>query len=164
MPVELRIPIPDAAKSGDAVQVYTDFGTGTIDMAQPLLAEPAPVFASGQRRALTAKDYSAKGSARTGRPPARLREATGSISDFKKGPKNAFQPFLEVVVRVPAYYGNHKFAAQMVDSAGNAQGGTLPEITVFLSSPNPPGVRSFELAGYDAGLNQVTFNVTRNSE
>lgn len=161
--MQLRVPIPDAAKAGDRMQIYSDFGDGSIDLSRPLLPEPVEIFAGAARRVLKAKDYPAKGSAKSGRPPARLSEALGTIGDFKKGSK-AFRPYVEIVVHVPAAYGNHKFAAQLVDTAGNAQGGTLPETTVFVSAPTPPGVRSFELAGHDSGTDQVTFNVTRNTE
>jgi hypothetical protein len=161
--VELRIPIPDAAKAGDRFQVYTDFGTGAIELSSPLLPEPVAIFPGGERRATTAKTFSAKGSAKSGRPAVRIREGAASISSLKLGPK-AFRPFLEVVVRVPFGYRNFKFAAQLLDAAGNPQAAPLEEITVFLSGANPPSMRSFELAGYDAGIDQLTFNVSRNDE
>jgi len=162
-PVELRIPIPDAAKAGDRVQVYTDFGSGTVDMTAPLLADPAPLFPSGSRRVQTAKDFPAKGAAKSGRPAARLSETASTISDFKQGSK-AFRKVIEVRVFVPPGYGTFRFYAQLVDAAGNVQGGTLPLIEVFLSGVNPPPVRSFALASYDSGADQLTFNVERNEE
>jgi hypothetical protein len=163
VPVEIRVPVPASAKAGDRLQIYTDFGTGTVDLNQPLLVEPILLLRDATRRVQTFKDSGLKGEMKSGRPAPRSRERLGTLSGFASGLRE-FRQTVEAVVHVPAAYGPHKFAARIVDAFGNAQEGPLPEVTVFLSSLHPPGLRSFALADYDSENDRITFSVSRNSE
>lgn len=160
-PVTLRIIVPDDADAGDGVQVYTDFGSGTIDTSRPLLAKPAPIFGADTGRFKRFADFSMSRTFPTQRPGT-LRETLGDLA-FTKGLVE-FARYVDVTVQVPPNYGMHLFAGQLVDAAGNEQGGLLPEIAVFVSSSEPPTVRRFAFAGYDAGTDRVTFEVAANSE
>jgi len=162
VPVELRIPIPEGADAGDGLQVYSDFGDGTIDLARPLLARPAALFEAIVTRTKDFGGQGLRGTFPTGRPPTRLSEMFGR-QPFGKG-MTEFIRYVDVTVHLPAAYAMHKFAGQIVDAAGNAQGGTLPEIAVFVAATEPPTLSRFELESYDAVNDQAVFAFERNTE
>ncbi len=160
--VTVRIPVPARADGGDALQLYSDFGSGTVDLTRPLLAKPVAVFGAYTHRTPRASRYSAQGSPRTGRP-GQLMESAATQIDPKGGLK-LFSEYVELTVFIPPVYGWVTFAARLVDAAGNEQSGTLPEIAVFVSASDPPTLRRFDFAGYDAAADGVTFSFELNHE
>ena len=155
--VTVRIPVPTRADGGDALQVYSDLGDGSVDLTRPLLAMPVPIFGPYTHRTAIASRYAAQGR------PGQLMENAATQTDPKGGLKKFFE-YVEVTVFIPPVYGWVLFAARVVDAAGNEQPGTLPEIAVFVSSSDPPTLRRFEFAGYDAVADRVSFGFEVNSE
>src|SRR3990172_9384519 len=127
-PVTIRVPYPADADAGDALQVYTDFGSGVIDTAQPLLQGPAELFARGVLRS------AGLGSEVLGEtvPESTLtqpRRAPGLGNEIMgETPCGDTPSFQEITVHVPPAFGKHKFAVQTVDEAGNPQGAALAEV------------------------------------
>lgn len=162
--VKLRMPYPDGADAGDRVQVFTDFGSGTIDLTRPLLKHPKAIFRGARKRfAGHGSESYGESSYGTGRQapepgPGHGAEVYG-VTPYGTTPRT-----MEVAVTMPPAYGVHKFSARMVDAMGNPQGAALPEVEVFVSSVNPPGLRSLAFASFNAGTRAATFNFVRDSE
>lgn len=162
--VKVQVPYPELADAGDAVQVFTDLGTGTVDTATPLLQQPAPLFARGLKRfggfgtEVYGESDPATGFALPPAAPGFGSEAFGE-SAYAETPS-----YREVPVKVPPAFGVHKFSARVVDEAGNPQGDALPVGEFFISSERPPSLRSFTFSGFNAGNDRVTFNLARNTE
>jgi len=162
--VKIRVPVPAEADAGDRVQVFTDFGTGTIDTSRPLLKHPKAVFRGARKRfgghGTESYGESAYGLGRQGPDPG-----PGHGSEiYGVTPYGVPVETIEVTVSVPPAYGLHKFSARMLDAMGNLQGAALPEVTVFVSSVQPPGLRSFAFASFDSGARTATFTFARDSE
>jgi len=162
--VRLRVVIPRQADAGDGLQIYSDFGTGTVNMSRPLLAAPAALLESTVQRS---RGYGtgAHGKAVHGMerwPRARL--SGHGRENYGKDPYAVMQRVMDVSVLMPPLYALVKFAGQIVDAAGNAQGGLLPEIELFLSAEEPPTLRRFEFSEYDAENDRVSFAIAENTE
>jgi len=141
--VTIRVLIPEGADVGDAVQVYTDNGTGTVDLNAPLLARAARIVPAAGKRSggYGSVPY---GRARYGSQKlAPQRQASLATTTFGRGAYGRTPDFLEVTVPVLPGFGTRKFAARLVDEEGNAQGAAAPETAVLLSSIEPPTMRSF---------------------
>ena len=155
--VTLRVPVDDDWDAEDRVQVYTDFGSGMIDMTRPLLSRQRDVF-PGQ--------HHARG---FGEQPF----GVGRFSDFKaERPVSGFEqtpfgvapfgtpgPFVELTVDVDAAHGKWKFAVKAVDRDGTVQGGALQETSVVVSGTDPPPLARFAFNGYDGVNDQAIFDI-----
>lgn len=159
--VNLRIPVDDSWRAGDTLQVYTDFGTGTIDTDQPLL--PRRIAAFTEKRAelgygefdIHAVPYGLE------RAPS---QRSGGYGDQPYGDGvdgyGGGQPYVEVTVEVDETFGAWKFAAEVADAAGNVQADALTEITHLVSGEDPDPADSFAFNSYDSGNDQCVFDVS----
>jgi len=163
-PVVLRIPYPSDADGGDAVQVYSDFGSGTIDTTRPLLPVPVPLFPGRTTR------FSGLRSVRLGRtgfapftpPPLRAADMASVIHGVTPYPPTT--PYREVVVMIPPGFGDYQFQARLTDENGNEQAANFPAITAIVSATTPPTMRRIELGGYDPVGDAVTIDYLKNTE
>jgi hypothetical protein len=160
----LRVPLPDGADAGDGVQVYTDFGGGTIDAATPLLPGPAPLFPRHVGRVERSDSYlhGVHGWGRFASRPAHRAGHGSQIHGVSEYPPAT--PFVAVDVAIPPAFGTHLFEVRMVDEAGNEQATAPVTISAMVSATAPPTIQSSAFAAYDAGGDAVTLSVTKNTE
>ena len=162
--VKIRVPYPDGADAGDRIQVFTDFGSGTIDLNRPLLAQPKAVFRGARKRfAGHGTEVYGESAYATGRQAPDPGLGHGA-EIYGVTPYGTVPETMEIAVTVPPAYGLHKFSGRLMDAAGNPQGAALPEVTVFVSSVQPPGLATFEFVSFDAGTRTATFGFTKNKE
>ena len=161
--VKLRVPYPDQADAGDALQIYTDFGSGTVDTGKPLLATPLQLFPGRKKRfeGIGTEVIGVNAVGGLASPP--LRSGIGN-EIIGQTPVGAGEPFLDVVVLIPPGFGKYKFAAELVDENGNKQAAALPEVQAMVSSIDPPTVKSFSFGSYDGVTDTVTLDFTKNTE
>ncbi len=162
--VKLRVPYPDDADAGDALQAYSDFGTGTIDTGRPLLKAPAALF-SGAVQRFEGHGGEVYGESTYGdglaQPIAGGGHGDEIYGETAYGDAAAAR---ELIVQVPPAFGMHKFSVQLLDAEGNPQGAALPEIEAMVSSTDPPSLSSFEFDSYDTGGDVLTFRFARDTE
>jgi hypothetical protein len=160
--VTLTVEIDEAWRASDRLQVYTDFGDGSIDTTKPLLSRSLETFPDDIRQTVHHEGY---GDEPYGDVPYGGAEAVSSgphgygddpYGDVEYG--GALR-HVEVDVLVPQAHGTWKFAVKAIDGAGNAQG-ALQEFTLFVSGTDPEPVASFAFDSYDSGDDVVTFDVT----
>jgi len=162
--VAIRVPYPADADAGDALQAYTDFGSGTVDTTQPLLQGPAELFARGVLRS-AGLGSEVRGETVPESTLAQPRRAPGLGNEvLGETPCGETPSFQEITVQVPPAFGKHKFAMQMVDEAGNPQGAVLAEVQTWVSSEEPPELSDFAFESYDAGTDRLTFSLAKNTE
>ncbi len=160
--IKLRIPYPEDADAGDALQVYTDFGSGTIDTSKPLLASPQPLF-PGQSKRYEGIGTGVLGLHKIGgrmSPPhgSNLGQTTLGITPTGQAPS-----YMDVVVLLSPAFGKFKFAAEIVDAEGNKQIAAMPVIERMVAATDPPPLESFSFASYDGMADTFTFGFTRNT-
>jgi hypothetical protein len=161
--VVLWVPIESGWRAGDVLQVFTDWGTGTIDETEPLLTRPVRIFPEDIRTTVAHPGF---GEEEFASSPFGGTLATPRAEDWGFG-RDVFAgvafgdatPFVRVPVQIPADYGTWKFAAQVTDGAGNEQG-ELQEFSQFISSENPPPLAAFGYSGYNEETDKVTFTYT----
>ena len=154
--VRILIPVAPEWAGGERLQVYTDFGDGSIDLTRPLLADPVEVVPGGLEPGGYGVD--AYGDAPYGHGGAEATAGGGyGLSPYGDAPYGMGEVVVEVFVPVRAAYGVWKFAAQAVDRAGNEQSGGLVEVSEVVSATDPPRLDTFGLASYAAGI--ATFDV-----
>lgn len=147
--VNIRVPIPTTADAGDAVQMYTDAGSGTVDLAKPMLARPKAIHATGRRSRGLGSGVLGRGPLGQATPPVESNGGLGS-GLLGAGALGSSAEFVEAVIAVRPMYGVLKVAARVVDREGNVQG-SAPEIAVMVSSSTPPGMRSFAYESMQSG-------------
>ncbi len=154
--VTLRINVPGAWQHGTRVQVFCDFGTGTIDLGQPLLARPIDPYA----RTVRPRGHGsvAHGSVPHGAATAELGGGGHGYHAHGSVAHGAAVSSFVVTVQVPDACGLWKFAAQAIDEAGNAQGDALTEWQAYVSGRQPRPVGGFALVGYDQPSDTLTFS------
>ena len=74
--VTVRVPVPAGFDGGDLIQVYTDWGGGSIDTSKPLLARPYDPFGGAERARSIGRQPVGRGKV-GGRLPARKRRGVG---------------------------------------------------------------------------------------
>lgn len=160
--LDLLVEIDPSWRPLDRLQVFTDFGTGTIDTDRPLIFRPRRIFPADSHDRVRRLGY--------GEEPYGLQPygAEGAVVDRVHG--YGWDPYGEVEyggttkhvvvpVEIPQAYGTWKFAAQTIDGAGNEQG-ALTEFSRFVSGENPPPLASFVYTSYDSGSDKLTFTFT----
>lgn len=160
--IQLRIAIDDAWDAGDRIQVYTDFGTGSVDLTKPLLPQAFDVFPGeepSQGYGVQPYGLGRVGDFKADRPHQGIGSAIYGVTPYGTAP-----PFVEVEVDVAAGFGNWKFAIQIVDRDGTPQGGALQEISAVVSGTDPSPLCRFTFNNHDAPSDQVTFDITVNTE
>lgn len=161
--INLRTPIPTDWEEGTAVQVYTDRGSGTVDLTKPLLPTPYRVAGDGGR-VKTGFGHVPYGRGRFGHGrPSRPRTGYGH-GRYGHTPYGRTDRFVDVPVSVTPTFGPWKFQVAAVDAAGNVQAAGLFEIIRVVSSTTPPAVRDFAFGSYDSINDQISFNLTLNLE
>ncbi len=153
--VILPIPIADGWDAGDRLQVFTDWGDGTIDTSTPLLARPLNIFPGQQRAKPLGRQPVGRG--RVGDHKAsRPRRGLGRTR-IGRTPVGTTPAVIHVPVDVPPAFATWKFAAQVVDVNGNVQSEDPAEISAVVSGTEPGPLASFALDSYDDGTDQATF-------
>jgi hypothetical protein len=158
MTIRLRIPIDPSWRAADRVQVYSDFGSGTVDTDRPLLNPARRLFPDDPRDANNGGSIAQNGLCRMAlsRRPARRPQGMKKRSPLEASLAGTTRyVFMDVVV--PAGYGMWKFAAEAADGAGNPQGG-LNEFQQFVSGEDPPPLSSFAFDSYDDVNDVVSFS------
>ena len=160
--VTLAVPYDDAWDAGDRLQVFTDFGSGTIDVSQPLLARAVEIFP----RQFPARGLGQQplgvgqaGNGKAARPPGKAGRTILGVTPLGTAP-----PLLDVSVDAPPVFGTWKFAARAADRYGNVQAASLAEATTCVSATEPTPLATFRLASYDAGTDVFTFDVAVGTE
>jgi hypothetical protein len=154
--VALAIPVQTSWPYGTRLQVYTDFGTGTIDTSQPLLAAPVDPYAGRRRPA----GFAQAGYGETSYGGSTRRVGRGGYGGHGHA-EVAFgggQPRVTVVARVRDAYGNWKFAAEAIAPNGDVQTDALEEKQVFLSGRTPQPVKNVAIDSYTAGTLTLTYD------
>ncbi len=160
--VLLTVPISGAWDAGDRIEVFTDFGDGSLDMAAPLLVRGLDLFPGRQaarpvgRRAV---GRSRVGDGHASRPKPGVGHSVVGVTPVGRTPT-----YVPVAVDVPAAFGKWKFGVRVVDADGNVQGGGLQEIELVVSGTEPAPLTSFAFASYDSESDQVTFDIVRSAE
>ena len=158
--VDLWIKVEDDWRAADTIQVYTDFGSGTIDEDKPLLAVRAAIFPEDFRDRVWSGGY---GDNPSGEVPYGEAGATASYDEgygadpYGDVPYGETERKIKIPVAVESAYGTWKFAARVYDGAGNPQG-ALVEFSQFMSGENPPPLASFAYSSYDSGTDIVSFS------
>ena len=155
--VTLRFEIPEAWDAGDALQVYTDFGTGTIDTTKPLLPKPFEPFPNAVRTrgyGEHSHGVGCYGTLKPARPPRGIEHTVWGVTPWGTSP-----PTIDLVVDVPAAFGLWTFAAVMTDAMGNPQSGAGVTAQVMVSGTDPGPPTLFAFNAFDAGNDVVTFDV-----
>jgi hypothetical protein len=160
--VMLRVPVAESWDAGDAIQVYADNGTGTVDFNTPLLARPAPLF-PGQHAA-KGVGLQPVGRGRTGDQKARRARPGMGRAVTGKTKVGTSPKTLAVPVEVSAAFGNWKFSAKLVDRFGVVQAAAGTEAQVIVSGTEPPPLSSFTLNGYDFAGDVATFDFVKGSD
>lgn len=160
--ITIRFPYDNGWDAGDRVQVFCDFGSGTIDVSKPLLSRAVELFPGKTR----ARGFGQQplgvgrfGDGKAARPPGALGRTIFGVTPFGTAP-----PLFGVVVDAPPVHGAWKFAARAVDRFGNVQAASLAEKSVYLSATDPTPIGRFALASYDAGTDVVTFDLVMGTE
>jgi len=161
MTVRLRVPIEDGWRSTFTVQVYTDFGDGSIDTTRPLLGRRVRVFPADVQDAERNPGYGGEIYGQrvygAGRAVDRPRRGYG-FNPYGQVEYGRASRYALIDVSVPQGYGSWKFAAKVYDGAGNAQG-ALVEFTQFVSGENPPPLSAFSLSSYTKVTDKVVFTI-----
>lgn len=155
--VQLRVKLADTWEVGDKVQVYTDYGTGTVDTDNPLLPEPIEMFPGDEPERGLGEGALGEGSLGGVGPPLHYPGGLGE-TPLGEVPLGDDEPYITVTAYVPDAFGTWKFAAGAVDEAGNVQGDALEEIEAFVSGEDPPALTVFAFAGYDDDTDKATFS------
>ncbi len=160
--VTLRVPIDDAWDGGDRIQVYTDFGSGTVDTTRPLTARGFDVF-PGQISSRGIGKHPAgagqAGSMKASRPHDGIGSAITGVT-----PTGTAPPFMSIEVDVEAGFGQWKFAVEAVDRDGTVQAGAKAELQAMVSGTEPSPLKSFDFNNHNGGTDQVTFDFSVNTE
>ena len=161
--VVLRVPIESDWRAGDQLQVFTDWGDGSIDTSKPLLTRAVRIFPDDPRTTAANPGYGQERYGSTpygGSAPRSRRKDRGFGHDRYGGHAYGHcTAFLRVPVQITPGYGTWKFAARVADGAGNEQG-ALQEFSQFVSSENPPPLAAVAFSGYDEGTDKVTLAYT----
>lgn len=160
MIVDLRIIADPTWRAQDRVQVFADWGTGTIDTTRPLLAAPMRLFPADPRELVgheTIFDAPMGAMPMSGARAVTI-EPTGCLENPFGEAMNTLMRFCIVPVAVDQAYGTWKFAVRVQDGAGNQQG-ALQEFSMFLSGEDPPPLSAFAFDSYNAGTDKVVFAV-----
>lgn len=160
--VLLRVEIEDTWDAGDRLQVYTDQGSGTIDLNKPLLKRPLEIFPgqqAGQPYGRQPYAVGRHGDNLASRPPNGI---AGTI--YGTTPHGGALVAIEVAVEVAPAFGKWKFAAQVMDGHGNVQTAALQELSAMVSGTDPAPPAEFALVSYDAPSDRVTFSFSKDAE
>lgn len=160
--VTLSLAINDDWDAGDTAQVYTDRGTGTLDMTRPLLAKPLDLFPGRHRGRGVGRQPVGIGrveSGRASRPRVRLGRHRVGITPVGSEPK-----VLGIAVDVPPSSDTWKFGIEITNRFGNVQAGPISTVDVVLSGTEPAPAASFAFVSYDGGSDQVTFSFSKDAE
>lgn len=156
--VRLRVPVEATWEAFARLQVFTDNGSGTVDTADPLLAEPVQLFPNAWRPRGIGADPIGAVPIGHGQPETARQKGIGAhpIGSIPIGSGMAIRP---VEVRVVEGFGLYKFAARAVDEAGNSQSAELVEMEKLVSGANPPPLARMDYASFDEVDDQVTFDL-----
>lgn len=158
----LRVAIDENWDAGDRLQVFTDSGSGVVDMSKPLLRRPFALFPGQQpAQAYGRQPY---GFGRHGDNLASRPATGGLMSIYGTTPHGGTLVAVEVAVEVPPAFGVWKFAAQVVDGFGNVQAGGPLELAVLVSGTQPAPPAAFGFVSYDAPSDRVTFGFSKDAE
>ena len=160
--VLLTVAIDDSWDAGDRLQVFTDFGDGSIDLTRPLLKRTFDVFPGQQpAQAYGRQPYALgrHGDNLASRPPSGI---AGTI--YGTTPHGGALVAVEVPVVVPPEFGSWKFAARVVDAAGNVQSAAAAELSVLVSGTDPAPPAGFVFDSYDTPSDRVTFTFSKDAE
>ena len=161
--VTLRVPIDETWDGGTRLQVYTNSGSGEIDFDSPLLARPVEVFPA--RPASRGLGGLPLGATRLGdEKPSRPHNAILAEEELGRTPLCGLEPFIDLVVDVPAVFGVWKFAVKAFDRFDNVQAEAGAEIERMVSGTEPVPLESFAVDNYDSETDQVTFAFVKQTE
>lgn len=160
--VTLRVDVDDAWDAGDRLQVYTDRGSGAIDLTRPLLSRPCDLF-PGQHPAKTFGEQPF-GTGRFGDFKASRTPTGFEQTPFGIAPFGLPAPSIELTVEVEAAHGAWKFAVGAIGDDGTAQAGALQETTVVVSGTDPPPLDTFTFNSFDEPNDQVIFDFAQGSD
>ena len=152
--VSLAIEVDATWRTGTRLQLYTDWGTGTIDATQPLLARAAEVWPGYGPSGGFAVDRFGERGFFDGLPPIRrgFFDAPFALYPFCEEPA-----FRRLEVLLPAAYANWSFAAKAIDLVGNEQDAELAESEALISGTQPPAVHRWAFESWDNANSQITF-------
>jgi len=157
--VRLRIEIDPTWRANDRLQVFTDWGTGTIDTDKPLLFRPVRIFPDDPREDVAPRPWMTErlGTAISSRARGG-RSGIGEEGLWPAGGLGAWKRYRAVEVLLPSAYGTWKFACRVIDGAGNEQG-DLVEFSRFMSGEDPAPVASFAYDSFDDETDKATFAI-----
>lgn len=160
--VILRVPIEDDWDAGARLEVFTDFGHGSVDYTRPLLQRGLDLFPGqhgGRGVGVQPVGVGRVGDHKAARPAVGIGSSIVGITPVGTAPS-----YVEIPVSVPAAFGAWKFAVRAVDGQGNVQSEEAVESTVLVSGTEPPPLRTFALDSYDAIKDRLTFWFSRETE
>lgn len=153
--IDVRVEVDPDWTFGTRLQIYADFGDGSVDATRALLPKTFDPYVGKQ-------DPGGYGTVPYGSVPY------GHVVDHFKGDGYGEygygdQPYGEAVasitvpVRIPDAYGTWIFSPEAIDAAGNVQTDALDEFTIVVSGRNPAPLRSVTLQSVAAGIAAWTF-------
>jgi len=158
VPVKVRVRIADGWRVGDKLQIYTDWGSGTIDTDRPLLPQAMEIFPGQIKPEGMGTGAMGRGSI-SGKPSPPYHGGLGH-TPLGVGPLGGSEPYAIVTVYVPDACATWKFAAEAVDEAGNPQGDALEEMEALVSGEEPPPLLAFAFSAYDDVNDKAKFSFT----
>jgi hypothetical protein len=156
--LQLRVPCDDTWKANDRVQVYTDYGTGELDMDAPLLSRPLAMFPGVHfpggygRNAYGSTPYG-------NRRPAWQNKGGYGRTKYGSVPYGQGEPYINVSVDIEDAHGDWTFGVEVVDGAGNPQSGAVAETTYHVSGEDPAPAGTFAFSSYDSESDQCEFTI-----
>lgn len=158
-----QIEVDTSWEADYTVQIFTDFGDGSIDESTPLFEQalalfPGVAFPGGYGETPYGDGpYGGEGAvfANTGGygdgPYGETEGGYGEGASYVE----AFVPIeLDAV-------GDWLFGVKVYDNAGNVQSAAITEFTFHVSSEDPDPPKTFSYGSYNSGTGVFTFNVAQ---
>ncbi len=153
----LTVPLDDAWDAASSLEVFTDQGGGVIDYNTPLLRVPLATLVKIVEPLGVGADP--VGALPIGHGLAEAEAESMGVGSLPigEGPIGTSLAVIEVEARVEQGVGFYKFAARVVDKAGNIQEDAPTEFSHWVSGEEPPAPTKFFVEAYDVPSDQFTF-------
>ena len=155
--VTLMVPLASSWPAEATLELYTNGGSGEVDLTDPLWARALPTGRHvRQPKGLGLDPLGEMPLGLTG--PDYVAETLGlGEIPLGDGPLGESIEIAEVEVQVEQGCGMYKFAAKVRDGEGNFQGDAAVEFDHFVAGTDPPQLKSLTYGSYDSENDQCSF-------
>lgn len=155
----LTVPLVAGWDAEASLEVFTNQGSGAVDYDAPLLSVPLATLATVIQPAGVGADPIGAMPIGHGKAHAAGEHLGVGAIPIGDGPIGSSIEVIEVEVMVEQGFGTYKFAARVLDAAGNAQEDPPAEFELFVSGEDPPTPSGLRVEAYDDETDQCTFSV-----